>query len=45
MFFAPAVTTWFQVLNKVPMTNKLKGTAIRVGLDQFVSAPVVLSCE
>ncbi|GMK54354.1 hypothetical protein CspeluHIS016_0109400 [Cutaneotrichosporon spelunceum] len=43
-FFAPAVTAWFQVLNKVPMTNKVKGTAIRVVLDQFVAAPIVLSC-
>ncbi|BEI81247.1 hypothetical protein CcaverHIS002_0204070 [Cutaneotrichosporon cavernicola] len=44
VFFAPAVTAWFQVLNKVPMTNMVKGTAIRVGLDQFVAAPIVLSC-
>ncbi|CAK9786375.1 hypothetical protein CC85DRAFT_273381 [Cutaneotrichosporon oleaginosum] len=43
-FYAPVATAWFQVLNKVPMTNKIKGTAIRVGLDQFVAAPIVLSC-
>lgn len=45
VFFAPVVSGWFQLLNRVPMKNKFKGTAIRVALDQLVSAPVVLTGE
>lgn len=43
--FAPLVTGWFKVLNKVPMKNKVKGTVIRVALDQLISAPIMITGE
>ncbi|CED82740.1 protein sym1 [Phaffia rhodozyma] len=41
--FAPVVTQWFKILEKVPIKNKVAATATRVGLDQFVFAPIVLT--
>jgi hypothetical protein len=41
--FAPAVTVWFRTLESIKMRNTLVQTATRVGLDQFVFAPCVLS--
>jgi protein Mpv17 len=34
---------WFKVLQKLPVKNKVAATVTRVGLDQFVFAPVILS--
>ena len=41
--FAPAVTVWFRTLETIKMRNPIVQTATRVGLDQFVFAPCVLS--
>ncbi|RXK41795.1 hypothetical protein M231_01030 [Tremella mesenterica] len=42
-FFAPAVTIWFRVLEKVPITSKLPAAMTKACLDQFIAAPTVLS--
>lgn len=41
--FAPAITQWFKVLQKVNLGNAVTTTAARVGLDQFLCAPVVVT--
>ncbi|KAI9633587.1 uncharacterized protein MKK02DRAFT_38245 [Dioszegia hungarica] len=41
--YAPFVTGWFNVLQRVQLGNKYATTAARVGLDQFLIAPTVLS--
>lgn len=41
--YAPVVTTWFRVLERIPIKNKVTGTITRVALDQLVSAPIVLT--
>ncbi|KAL7414850.1 hypothetical protein BDY24DRAFT_440309 [Mrakia frigida] len=42
-FFAPVVGQWFKILQRLPIQNKTVSTVAKVGLDQFVFAPVVLS--
>ncbi|EIW69794.1 hypothetical protein TREMEDRAFT_29813 [Tremella mesenterica DSM 1558] len=42
-FFAPAVTIWFRVLEKVPIKSKLPAAMTKACLDQFIAAPTVLS--
>lgn len=41
--FAPVVTVWFRFLQSLPIANKTLATATRVGLDQFVMAPSILT--
>ncbi|WVQ95538.1 protein SYM1 [Kwoniella sp. CBS 9459] len=41
--FAPVVTVWFRTLERLPIKSKWPATFARVGLDQFVFAPIVLS--
>lgn len=41
--YAPVVTVWFRVLDRIPIKNKVAGTVTRVALDQLVSAPIVLT--
>ncbi|WVQ63172.1 protein SYM1 [Kwoniella botswanensis] len=41
--FAPAVTVWFRTLERLPIKSKWPATFARVGLDQFVFAPFVLT--
>jgi hypothetical protein len=41
--FAPVVTQWFKVLQKVQLGNAVATTAARVALDQFLCAPVVVT--
>ncbi|WVR08505.1 protein SYM1 [Kwoniella sp. DSM 27419] len=41
--FAPAVTVWFRTLERLPIRSKWPATFARVGLDQFVFAPFVLT--
>jgi len=43
--FAPAVTVWFRTLERLPIKSKWPATFARVGLDQFVFAPIVLTGE
>lgn len=41
--FAPVITQWFKVLQKVQLGNTVATTATRVALDQFLCAPVVVT--
>ncbi|KAL7423907.1 Protein required for ethanol metabolism [Cryptotrichosporon argae] len=41
--FAPAVTVWFRTLERLPIRGKWPATLARVGLDQFVFAPCILT--
>ena len=41
--FAPAVTGWFNLLNKVPIQHKWGSALVKTGLDQFAFAPIALS--
>lgn len=43
IIFAPAVTGWFNLLNKVPIQSKWPSALVKTGLDQFAFAPVALS--
>ncbi|KAI0810770.1 hypothetical protein BC629DRAFT_1589528 [Irpex lacteus] len=42
VFFGPAVTKWFQLLNRLKFSTPVKGTIFRVYLDQFVFTPCVV---
>jgi len=41
--FAPAVTVWFRVLQRIPIQSKWPAAIVRTGLDQFGFAPVIIS--
>ena len=43
IIFAPAVTGWFNLLNKVPIQSKWPSALVKTGLDQFAFAPIALS--
>ncbi|ORY29640.1 protein SYM1 [Naematelia encephala] len=41
--FAPVVSVWFRVLERVPIKSKWPGAIVRMSLDQFIAAPFVLT--
>ncbi|KAI7895880.1 uncharacterized protein EV154DRAFT_494064 [Mucor mucedo] len=44
VFAGPALSTWYRFIDKkVTTTNRFKGLAIKVGLDQFVFAPFFIA--
>ncbi len=45
LVFAPIVTVWFRTLERVPIKGRWPATIARVGLDQFVFAPFILTGE
>lgn len=43
--FAPVVSVWFRVLERIPIKNKIGVTVARVAADQLIAAPTILSSE